>query len=192
MCMMGGGGGGGGGNRGLFQHTSPGWTSNTYYGYDPEREHDWRGHGNVLQSARRGVAAGLSDAAAQAMIENSSRGLRSRERMRGYNVGFGMQRGGPGPAGYGPTRDRYGNVLTPATIQPKTSTTTPAPAASTSPPPLPINPLEGLNINIPDPPPPPKAYQRQTSPASKKQRRAKTRKSSAEGKAGLTIERINY
>ena len=144
--------------------SQPGWTSNSAGGYDLAREQDL---GRTLSSLTVPNIGGTG-----ANIIGS--GWRNREYMRGYNP-FGQWIGQP-----------KGMGTSSQTSQPATAPET------TTPPPPPINPFEGLNINIPDPPPPPKAYQRQTSPASKKQRRAKTRKSSAEGKAGLTIERINY
>lgn len=162
---------------------TPGWTSSSYYGYDPEREADYARAPDLIAMGRAGVN---SNAIANVgMMWNQ--GMATRERIRGYNYGMF---GGAGQIG-GPTRNAAGDVVAfrPATASAgPTSTAEPA-AATAPPPPLPINPLEGLNINIPDPP---KAYQRQTSPTSKKQRRARTRKSDAKGKSVLTIERMNY
>lgn len=72
-------------------------------------------------------------------------------------------------------------------MQPKAA---PAPAPAAAPAPVaPINPLAGLNIVIPEPPPPPKAFQRQTSPSSKTQRKAKVKGASSMNKSDLVIGR---
>lgn len=164
---------------------TPGWTSSSYYGYDPEREADYARAPDLVAMGRAGVN---SNAIANVgMMWNQ--GMSTRERIRGYNYGMF---GGAGQIG-GPTKNDAGDIVAFRPAGGAAATTpTEQPAATAALDPLPINPLEGLNINIPDPPPPPRAYQAQTSSTSKNQRRARTRKSDAKGKSGLTIKRINY
>jgi len=158
-----------------------GWSRNSYYGYDPEREADYASRPDLVAMGR----AGISGAAIAQIGANWFQGMKAREEARGYQFGgFANQRDTP-------LRDTAGNIITPNAADAAAAAGS-MPAFSTAPATAPVNPFEGLNINIPDPPPPAKAYQDRSSPSSKKQRRAKTRKSSAKGKAGLTIERINY
>jgi len=157
-----------------------GWTRSSYYGYDAEREADYASRPDLVAMGR----SGISGSAITAVGMNYLLGMKARERARGYEYGtFGKTTG--------PLKDAAGNIITPNAADAAAAAGS-MPAFSTAPAAAPVNPFEGLNINIPDPPPPAKAYQDRSSPSSKKQRRAKTRKSSAKGKSGLTIERINY
>lgn len=186
MCMAMGGGGGSSYRR-QYQPAA-GWTSSSYYGYDPEREQDYSSRPDLLAMGR----AGVNNQAISNVGMNWYRGWQTRERMRGYNSGFGYNRG-PGPGG-APITDKSGNVLTPRTIAPKpatTSTSTPTPSAAPAP-----EPFDFSKLNIPMPP---KAvgYTKGGS-ARKKQARAKsaTRENKVKGKKGLTLknreQQVNY
>tara|TARA_Y100000401_G_scaffold94043_1_gene80457 strand:+ start:3319 stop:3804 length:486 start_codon:yes stop_codon:yes gene_type:complete len=145
---------------------TPGWTKDSHFGYDPEREADHR------KVASQIYAMGMSGVTSGAAYAGISSGLQSRERMRGYGIG-------------GKPLDNF------MKIQGASAAPAPVSQPAAEPATAPVIP-QIVMPEIPPPPPPPKGFTTGSGSVKRQSRARKaTQPTKVEGKKGLMLK-VNY